>query len=109
MTDERAQTRRPAPISYRPPKGRAAEFHARVAASGLSTNGFITECIFGRSRHRPAELQLLAQLLDQAAQIADHLHELSIAGVADAQAVAAAQDELAEIRTALMSAMGRAP
>lgn len=80
MSDKRAQNGRPAPISYRPPKGLAAEFHARVAASGLSVNAFITACIFGRSRRRWDERQALAQLLGQAAQISDRLHDLALTG-----------------------------
>jgi len=110
MTGKRVHKGRPAPVSYRPPKGRADEFYARVAASGLSANAFITACIFGRSRRRPSERQLLARLLDQTAQIADHLDALSRGG-ADRHAVLldATQHELAELRSALLALMGREP
>jgi len=93
MPDKRSQTRRPAPISYRPPKGRTAELRALVAASGLSTNAFITACVFGRTRHR-STAEPLSESIDRTAQIADLLHELSIAGAANAKAIQAAQDEL---------------
>jgi hypothetical protein len=110
MSDERAQTRRPAPISYRPPKGLAAEFHARVAASGLSANAFITEAIFGRNRHRPDELQALAGVLARTAQIGDRLCEIELAGGGgSARPIEAAQQDLAGISAALIALMGRAP
>jgi len=110
MPDKRAQTRRPAPISYRPPKGKTAEFDARVAASGLSANAFITEAIFGRNRYRPGELQALAGLLARTAHIGDRLHEIELAGIgANALPIEAAQRDLADIRTALIALMGRAP
>jgi hypothetical protein len=110
MSDERVQNRRPAPISYRPPRGLAEEFHARVAASGLSTNAFITEAIFGRNRHRPDELQALAGLLVRTAAINDRLREIELAGAGGSTlSIEAAQEELVDIRTALIALMGRAP
>lgn len=110
MSDKRAQNRRPAPISYRPPKGLVAEFYARVAASGLSVNAFITACIFGRSRRRRDERQALAQLLGQAAQISDRLHDLALTGGSEnALLIEAAREDLAEIRAALLAMMGRRP
>lgn len=108
MPDKRTHTRRPAPIPYRPPKGRTEELRALVAASGLSTNAFITACVFGGPRHRSIT-QSLSKILDRTAQIADLLHELSIAGTANAKALEAAQDELLELRAALLLAMGRKP
>lgn len=108
MTDE--TRKRAAPISYRPPKGREDEFNARVAASGLSVNAFLTESVFGRNRHRPGELRALARLLGQAAHIRDSLHEISMsAGGDDALAVEAVMEELTEIRAALLALMGRKP
>lgn len=110
MSDTDANTKRPAPIPYRPPKGREAELHAHIAASGLSTNAYITACIFGRSRQRPAEQQMLARLLRQVGQIGDQLHELTLAGTDQhALALEAAQQDLAEIRAALLTLMGRGP
>ena len=76
-----------------------------MAASGLSTNAFITACVFGRLRHR-STAQLLSEILDRTAQIADLLHELSIAGAADAKALEAAQDELSALRAALLTVDG---
>lgn len=108
MPDKRTQEGRSAPISYRPPKGRAEELHALVAASGLSTNAFITACVFGRLRRR-STTQLLSEILDRTAQIADLIHELSIAGTTNAKALEAAQDELNALRAALLTLMGRRP
>jgi hypothetical protein len=108
MPDKRTDTRRPAPISYRPPKGRAEELLALVAASGLSTNAFITGCLFGHLRQRSTP-ELLCEILDRMAQIADLLHELSIADAANAEALQAAQNELSALRAALLLAMGRKP
>lgn len=108
MPDKHTQTRRQAPISYRPPKGRTAELRELVAASGLSTNAYISACVFGRLRQR-SNAELLSEILDRTAQIADLLHELSIAGTADAKALEAAQDELSTLRAALLTVMGRKP
>lgn len=110
MSDTDAKTKRPAPIPYRPPKDREAELHARIAASGLSINAFITACIFGRERRGPAERKMLARLLRQVGQIGDQLHELTLAGTdRHALSLEAAQQDLAEIRAALLSLMGRGP
>jgi len=108
MPDKRTHTRRPAPISYRPPKGRTEELHALVEASGLSTNAYITGCVFGHLRHRSTP-ELLCEILDRIAHIADLLHELSIEGAANAKALEAAQDELSALRAALLLAIGRKP
>ena len=108
MTDD--TKKRAAPISYRPPKGREDEFSARVAASGLSVNAFLTESVFGRNRHRPGELRALARLLGQSANIRYRLREISMsAGGDDALAIEAVMDELTEIRAALLALMGRKP
>ena len=110
MPDKETKSKRPAPISYRPPKGMAEAFHARVAASGLSVNAFITEAIFGRNRHRPDELQILARLRGKAAQISDQLHRIAFSGADEnTLLIEAAQRDLAEIRTALLISMGRGP
>lgn len=104
-------TKRKAPISYRPPKDRWAAFDARVRESGLSVNAFITESIFGRTRHRPAEIQLLASLLFRCAQVSDRLREFerSHADCGAGSALEATRAELAEIRAALFVLMGRMP
>ena len=75
--------KRKAPISYRPPKELREEFDARVQNSGLSTNAFRTEAVFGKGRHRPVELEKLAVILAKAAQISDQLPEISLAGSDD--------------------------
>jgi hypothetical protein len=108
MPEEETKSKRPAPISYRLPKGLAAEFHARVAASGLTANAFITEAIFGRNRHRPDELQALAGLLARSAEISDRLSEIELSGAGDsALPIIAAQRDLADIRAAVIALMGR--
>src|SRR5690242_8965237 len=94
MTDESRD--RPAPISYRPPKGREAEFAALVEASGLSVNAFITQSAFGRRRSRVAERKQLALLLATAARISDQLHEVSLAGRGDSALSEAVHQELIE-------------
>lgn len=110
MQEKCAYKRRPAPIPYRPPKDRTAEFHARVAASGLTTNAFITERIFGRGRRQRAALRMLARLLDETARIGSRLDDIAAAGVEDHMpALDAAQQELAQIRAALLTEMGRSP
>jgi len=108
MPDKHAQTRRPAPIPYRPPQGRTEELRALAAASGLSTNAFITACVFGDLRRR-STAEPLSESLDRTAQIADLLHDLSIAGAADAKALEAVQDELSALRAALLTVSGRKP
>jgi hypothetical protein len=110
MPENETKSARAAPISYRPPKDREAELLARVAASGLPVNAFITQAIFGRNRHRPDELQALAGLLARTAQISDRLSEIELAGAGgSAPPIEAAQRDLADIRAALIALMGRAP
>ncbi len=115
MSDKKDK-KREAPISYRPPKDLRDEFHLRVKKSGLSTTAFITKSVFKqdapRQSRRPAiEEKLLARLLAEAAQIRDNLHEISMSGSdeRDTLLVEQAVDDLAEIRAALLKAMGRQP
>lgn len=102
MTDKK----RDAPISYRPPVDLRAEFVRRVEASGLPVNAFITQAVF-RGRRRPAERELLAQIMAEAATIRDHLDTIAEGGKADH--TDAALGELAVIRAALLKLMERAP
>lgn len=114
---KRTDKKRNAPISYRPPSGREDEFQARVARSGLSQNGYITECVFRgeapRASRRPViEQQLVAQLLSQAARLHDQLHDISLmAGESPAivMRLEQANAELAAIRAACFKAFGRTP
>lgn len=107
MTDE--TEKRPAPISYRPPKGREADFDALVAASGLSVNAFINARIFGSPRVRP-EKKKAARKLCSAAAIADNLHEIGLLGDARiALIVEATFEELDVLRGDLFDEMGRKP
>lgn len=102
MTDKKRDT----PISYRPPVDLRDEFVRRVEASGLPVNAFITQAVFG-GRRRPAERELLAQIMAEAAIIRDQLD--AIADSAQADHVDAALGELAVIRAALLKMMERAP
>ncbi len=114
---KRTDKKRNPPISYRPPSGREDEFHARVARSGLSQNGYITECIFRgeepRASRRPViEQKLIAQLLSQAARLHNDLHEIALmAGESPAivMRLEQANAELAAIRAACFAAFGRQP
>ena len=112
---DRKNTKREAPISYRPPRGLREQFHSRVEKSGLSTSAFITKAVFAtdppRQSRRPSmEAELLARLLAQAAKIRDELHEISLTGSDDkAPVIEAAFGELTEIRAALLKASGRKP
>jgi hypothetical protein len=110
------RTKREAPISYRPPAELREAFAARVEKSGLSTSAFITHAVFSQeaprqSRRPPVEQKMLAQLLAQAAQIRDQLHEISLTGADDRNTVLieTAVADLAELRAALFKAMGRKP
>lgn len=108
MTEQR--TDRPAPVSYRVPKGREAEFAALVAEHGGSVNAFITDRIFGQRRRNPAGRKQIARLLASAAQISDRLHDVALTGAGDsALAIEAARAELTEIRAALLALMERKP
>ncbi len=135
MSDPKS-TKRPAPISYRPPAALQGELYARLLKSGLSMNAFITKAIFDgpaprQSRRPGVEAGKLARLLAQAALIRDRLDEIAKdsgdASAADPQPqsgpdhngckggqdiapiIAAAQQDLAILRTAILAAMGRAP
>lgn len=76
--------------------------------SGLSFNAFVTEAIFGRTRHRPAETRLLARLLGQCAEIADLMREALLSGADNSVLLLEdIRNELRLIRTALMRLLGR--
>jgi hypothetical protein len=108
MTDERRD--RPAPISYRIPKGREAEFAALVAEHGGSINAFLTDRIFEQRRRNRAKVVGAARKLRPAAALADKLHEIAL--IADgkiALIVEAAFEDLKELRGELFDDMGREP
>lgn len=110
MPDE-PNKKRPRPYSYRPPEARRAELEDLVSKSGLSLNAFITEAIFGRNRHRPAEIKLLARILGQCAAIADQLRLIrsSSVSVDHTLLLESVDARLKEIRSALFLLMGRKP
>ena len=70
-----------------------------VALSGLSTNGFLTDSIFRKNRHNPAEQKSLALILSEATQIKMEVQAQNL--MSDEIA-----SELRLIRIALMSMMG---
>ncbi|MEO0681821.1 MAG: hypothetical protein AAF192_15560 [Pseudomonadota bacterium] len=101
---------RPKPISWRPPADKRAAFEARVAASGLSINAFLTEAVFGRTRHRPAELRQLARILAEASAAADALRRLERNGRGlSREDLEPIRGDLGEIRSALFLLIGRRP
>jgi len=99
--------KRSSPYSYRPSADKREAFEALVERSGLSVNAFISESIFGRSRHRPGELQKLAAILGQCALIADLLRSMNISDPEFGAQTDALLDELRLIRSAVMARMGR--
>lgn len=100
MNDSVKQPGRRGKISYRIPVGKEAEFDALVALSGLSTNGFLTDCIFRRNRHNPAQLKRLAEVL---ASVGALKTELKNQALLNDEVIR----ELTLIRTILMSLMER--
>jgi len=109
-----ARKKRPPPISYRPPADLREEFAARVHASGLSTNGFITRAVFAgdvpRGKSKPGlDRTAAATLLAQAAVIADRLSTLSDGAAERDESLRACREELLLIRTFLMQLAGREP
>lgn len=90
------------------------EFRARVRESGLSISGFITRAVFGmkapRTRPRPAlREEMAAQLLSQAARLADLLGHAPPGSPAHAALLQDARAELVEIRAVLLALLGREP
>ena len=115
---EQDDSKREAPISYRPPKELRAEFDQRVLASGLSTSAFITKSVFGRdpprrSRRPSIEHKDVAQILAALAKIRDELHaingRLGEGGSTDWAQIEPAVLSLVEIRALCFKALGRKP
>jgi hypothetical protein len=111
MTDE---SKREAPISYRPPAHLREQFRARVEKSGLSVNAYITKAVFDaappRQSRRPALAQQdLARLLAETAALRARLDAVPVDGERDALLHEEAVRSLHDIRLLLMQAMGRAP
>lgn len=109
-----ARKKRQAPISYRPPERLREEFHALAEKSGLSINGFITRAVFGMSapraqRRSTLREEMAAQLLSQAARLADLLGQAAAGSPAHAAVLQEARAELVEIRSALLALLGREP
>src|SRR5438045_2111997 len=114
---ERDDTKREAPISYRPPQELRAEFERRVSASGLSTSAFLTKSVFGKdpprqSRRPTVDHEAVAKILAALAQLRDELHALSLnarTGDTSAALMEEAVRSLTEIRAACFKALGRKP
>lgn len=111
---EKTRDRRAAPVSYRPPEALREEFAARVKRSGLTTNAFLTQAWYGKdpprqTRRPPVEKEMLARLLAEAARVNDRLHEVAGAGKGDPALMEEACRDLTELRTALLTLMGRKP
>jgi hypothetical protein len=98
--------------SYRPPKHLEAELERRVSVSGLSFNAFITEAVFGRNRHRPAENRKLALVLGLGQAIVERLKPFNAVAARDPEIKVLLEDIkliLIEIRSALFLLLGRKP
>jgi hypothetical protein len=114
---EQDDSKREAPISYRPPKELRAEFEQRVLASGLSTSAFITQSVFGRdpprqSRRPSIEHEAVAQILAALAQVRDALHAVATHsgnGDEETATLEEAVRPLTEIRALCFKALGRKP
>ena len=115
---EQDDSKREAPISYRPPKELRAEFDQRVLASGLSTSAFITKSVFGRdpprrSRRPSVEHEAVAQILAKLAQVRGELHAIDAhwgeGGDTDWTLIEEAVLPLTEIRALCFKALGRKP
>ena len=94
------------PFSFRPPKTLRDEFERRVAESGLSVNAYLNACVFGRGRKQAAKRLDAARLLGALANLADELRRAK-----DTPSHGPTLDRtlvvLTEIRTLLMSVLGR--
>jgi hypothetical protein len=107
--------KREAPISYRPPERLRDEFHTRVKNSGLSISAFITTTVFGQAaprqkRSATVDQKLAVQLLSRAARINDRLSQnANPADPYHSLILEECRDDLAEIRTCLLAALGRDP
>ena len=98
------------PIAYRPPKDKRGEYNARRSQSGLSHSAFINECVFGSTRHRPAENKKLAQILFEEQKQTDILRAIEARLVDDSElreSFDALLREKINIRTAIMTRFGR--
>lgn len=108
--------KREAPISYRPPAQLRDAFKECVRESGLSTNHYITKCIFEggppRVRGSAVDRQMLARLLAECALIRDGLARVEkLAGEGEdvSRALDGASAHLEEIAATVMKAAGRKP
>ena len=108
------KTTRDAPISYRPPTELREMFRARVEASGLSVNAFITQAVFEHDARRqvrraPVEQQTIARLLAETARLHDRLGTVLLSAEFDAALLEESLRDLREIRAACLAALGRKP
>ncbi len=114
---EQDDSKREAPISYRPPKDLRAEFDKRVLDSGLSTSAFITKSIFDRdpprrSRRPSIDHKAVAEILAAMVPVRDELHAIAMLLVArgvDPIVIEEACRPLIEIRALCFKALGRKP
>ena len=80
--------------------------------AGLSFNAFITEAVFGRNRHRPAENRKLALVLGLGQAIVERLKPFNAVAARDPEIKVLLEDIkliLIEIRSALFLLLGRKP
>lgn len=103
------ETKRRAPISYRPPTQLQEEFTARVERSGLSQNAFITKAIFNDhaargTRHATPQEKDIVRLLSKCAALKSTLDNIE-----DQSIVEQTYAELDELRAACFKLLGRQP
>lgn len=114
--DQEPKPKRDAPISFRVPRQKLEGFRADVANSGKSTNAYIAAAVFGEEAPKsrnvvPVDQQAVAALMVQAARIADQLRRMtgSVRDPFHAVLIEQCREELAEIRTVLLTLQGRQP
>lgn len=106
---EKLTKKRAAPLSIRFSEQELDELDRCAAASGLSRHAFIRAATLKARMSRRAGLdkKLAVQFLAAAARLQDQLHDVALAGGSDALTLEQARGELAEIREALLKALGR--
>jgi hypothetical protein len=113
---KKTRKKRLSPLSIRVTEEEKERIVENANKAGQSVSGYLKKLALNvdpprQSRRPPVEQKMLAQMLAHAAAIRDQLHEISLTGADDRQALLMerAVDDLAEIRAALLNAMGRKP
>jgi len=113
--DKKTDKKRKPPIPYRLPSGMEEEFEERVARSGLSRNGYITDRLFGEeapraSRKPTVDEKQVTQVMSMVAWLRDDLRGIAkLTGNIDAivAKLEQANANLVVIRAACVALLGR--